>query len=138
MHFAFQTTRRVLALLLSGTLLAALAGCPNGPQRNLNLTLKPTREQIQTSFEIKGTGFTPNQTVTLSLMHEPRHTDPSHPIRTVTADGAGAFNTYYVANYPSVPIGPDPGQQFPPAFVALDNASGQSAIRETLSGYWYP
>jgi len=138
MHLSSLIIRRVIALLLSGTLLAALAGCPNGPQRSLSLDLKPTREQIQTSFAIKGTGFTPNQSVTLSLMHEPRRADPSHEIRTVTADGAGSFQTYYVANYPSVPIGPDPGQQFPPTFVARDNASGQSALRETLSAYWYP
>ncbi len=138
MLLSHQSHRRLLALLVSGMIVTAVTGCPKGPQLNLSLEVTPTREQIQTTFKIKGAGFTPNQTVTLSLMREPRRTEPSRVIQTLTADGAGGFLTTYAASYPSVPIGPDPGQPSPPAFVALDNASGQSAIEETLSAYWYP
>ena len=127
---------RQLAVLVATAFALVLVGCPNSTP-NLELVVKPTRQQIQTSFEIVGKGFTPNQSVRLSIMWEPRRSEETRLLQTLTADASGSFTTSYTARYPSTPtIAPDAAKQ--PTFVANDVASGKSKVKETLAAYWYP
>lgn len=93
----------VLLLLVAGILVSA-ASCPQAPA-GATLTARTNRSQTDATLVIEGHGYTPGQTVTITIQNVPGKTGDI--TRTRTPDPTGKFDIQESFELKHVPAGTD-------------------------------